>query len=321
MNGKIHEQAFLIGKRQALVGILTRPAAPASERRPAVVILNTGVIHRVGHHRMYVTMSRALARAGHVVLRFDFSNVGDSDARPDALPLVESCLADIREVLDWLEQRHQIAQVILVGLCSGADHALLYGHTDARVAGLVLMDPTIPATSRYYLHYIAQRLPQLRNWTSLVAGRSRLLKLWAKHLLHIVRPELSYRQITLQDLQFHTCLERTYQSTVEHRIHILAIFTADTTRQTYAGQMLDAFPSVLFGDLLTTELFPESDHLFSMEVDRTELIIKIARWTDSLGPTFSARKERIVDNGNAKRHLLGPRQKATCSGGGTAVDG
>jgi hypothetical protein len=37
------------------------------------VILNTGIIYRIGHNRMYVALGRTLAEAGHTVFRFDMS--------------------------------------------------------------------------------------------------------------------------------------------------------------------------------------------------------------------------------------------------------
>jgi pimeloyl-ACP methyl ester carboxylesterase len=280
MSQKINEQAVLLGERRSLVGILARATAPPSKDRPAVVILNTGIIHRVGHHRMYVTMSRALARAGYTVLRFDFSGIGDSDVRVDELSPVESCLADIKDVLDWIEKERQVSRVILIGLCSGADHAVLYGHTDGRIIALVLMDPTIPATARYYFHYVARRLTRLRHWTNVVAGRSRILKVWTRQLFQVVRPGWRSPRITLRDLPFHAYLEQSYQRSVDHSIQMLAIFTEDTTRQTYHGQILDAFPNVFFGDKLTTEFFPGSDHIFTSAVDRAKLICVISSWID-----------------------------------------
>jgi pimeloyl-ACP methyl ester carboxylesterase len=278
---KISEQAVLLGRQQSLVGILTRALDSASRDNPAVVILNTGIIHRVGHHRMYVTMSRSLARAGYTVLRFDFSGIGDSNSRVEELSPVESCLADIKDALDWLEREYQVSRIILVGLCSGADHAVLYGHGDARVVALVLMDPTIPATARYYLHYITRRLTRLRSWTNVVAGRSRILKVWTRQLLNVMRPGSRSRQVTLQDLPSHPYLERSYQSCVDRGIHMLAIFTEDTTRQSYQGQMLDAFPNVSFGDQLKTEFFRGSDHIFTLKADRARLIPLIFGWVDS----------------------------------------
>ena len=72
MTLRISEQAVLLGQRQSLVGVLARAVAETPADGPTVVILNTGIIHRVGHHRMFVTMSRALANVGYAVLRFDF---------------------------------------------------------------------------------------------------------------------------------------------------------------------------------------------------------------------------------------------------------
>src|SRR5262249_3302852 len=136
------EQTLLLGARRTLVGIVTRPTANPLATA-ALVILNTGIVHRVGHHRMYVTLARELASCGHTVVPFDFSGVGDSAPRNDRLSPLAGALADVRDALDSLQASHKLSQFILMGLCSGADHAALYSHTDPRVVGLILMDPTL----------------------------------------------------------------------------------------------------------------------------------------------------------------------------------
>src|ERR1700722_14447258 len=185
---KITEQAVLFGGRSSLVGILTRAVSAASADCPAIVILNTGIVHRVGEHRMFATMSRALAAVGCEMLRFDFSEIDDSAHRDDGLAMAEASMSEIKEALDWLERDGKASRMILVGVCSGADHALLYGHTDPRIVGLVLMDPLIPPTLRYYLQYIAQRLRKLRSWFNVLSGRSRALRMLMRHMLPIVKP-------------------------------------------------------------------------------------------------------------------------------------
>ena len=158
------EQVALLGKRSSLVTIITRPTTAPADKRPAIVILNTGIVHRVGHHRMYVTLSRMLASTGYNVVRFDFSGIGDSDPGSDSRSPLSASLAEIGEVLDSVAKSHQFSNFVLVGLCSGADHAVLYAGGDERVVGLVLMDPTLPPTARYYFHYVLQRLFRPRNW-------------------------------------------------------------------------------------------------------------------------------------------------------------
>ena len=280
MSGKFTEQALLLGPRQSLGGIVTRPSTPAPTAKPAIVILNTGVVHRVGHHRMYVTMARAFAGAGHTVLRFDFSGIGDSDRRTDRLSPVNACLADIKEALDSLEKSHRISQFVLVGLCSGADYAVLYGHTDPRVVGLVLMDPSIPPTARYYFHYVAQRLSRLRNWISVVTGRSGLIRLLLTQFFYGARASRT-GGLTLESLQFDPYLAQCYRDSVSRGIRMLAAFTSISPRQTYRQQMLDAFPDVHFNDQLKLEFFPESDHLFSAQKDRSKLSRAIMDWVGS----------------------------------------
>ncbi len=75
---KFIERPVLLGAHRSLVGIETSPVAPERQPKPALVILNTGIMHRIGHHRMFVSISRRLAQEGHATLRFDFSGIGDS---------------------------------------------------------------------------------------------------------------------------------------------------------------------------------------------------------------------------------------------------
>jgi len=275
LNPGFTEQAVLLGPWRSLIGIVTRPNSP-QPARPGIIILNTGIIHRVGHHRMYVTMSRALARLGHTVLRFDLSGIGDSDERPDQLSPLKSSLSDIKDAVDMLERDHGSQRVVLMGLCSGADHAILYGSTDARVVGLVLMDPTLPPTARYYFHYVAQRLVRLRNWVSVATGRSGLMRLLLRKWRHDVsktRPEL-----TLENLAFSPHLASSYASAVKSGMQILAAFTSLSPRHTYLQQMLDAFPGVAFNNQLKLESFPDSDHIFTAQKDRDRLLHVITDW-------------------------------------------
>ena len=291
MNGKFTEHAVLLGGRKSLVGIVTRPVSSARTNGPVIVILNTGIVHRVGHHRMYVTLSRVLASAGRTVLRFDFSGVGDSEQRSDRLSPLDSCLADVKEALDSLEKDYQASRFVLLGLCSGADHAVLYGHTDTRVVGLVLMDPTMPPTARYYFHYVAQRLRNLHNWASVATGRSGLLRLLMAQLLHRMRPRHQAHELTLDTLQFSPYLAQCYRASVSHGVQILAAFTSISARHTYRRQMLDAFPGVEFNDQLKLEFFPDSDHLFSTERDQSQLRQIIGNWFTS---TWRSEREPLI---------------------------
>ena len=297
MSEKFSEQALLLGNRETLVGIIARPSSPPASEMPAVVILNTGIVHRVGHHRMYVSLSRKLAAAGHLVLRFDLSGIGDSEQRNDRLSTIESSLADIREALDFLATSGQASRFVLIGLCSGADHAVLYAPSDPRVVGLVLMDPTIPPTARYYAHYILQRLTNLRNWASVAAGRSGLLRMLWSQLAHRLRPRSPASGLTLDTLKFSPHLKQCYANSVANGIRIFAAFTSISPRQTYRSQILDAFPQAAFEDRLKLEHFTHSDHLFSDQNERARLDQLVLDWLNALPTdTRSAATARSISS-------------------------
>lgn len=278
---RYQEHAVLLGARRSLAAIVTRPLEAPRTDQPVIVILNTGIVHRVGHHRMYVTLARILASAGRTVVRFDLSGIGDSPQRTDGLTPLVCALTDIKEALDSLEQLHQASQFILIGLCSGADHAVLHGRTDPRVVGLALLDPTLPPTARYYFHYILQRLSRHRNWLSVLSGRSGLIRLAARHVVHRVRPQSDLQGLTLQGLQLSPYLAHSYRVAAARRVRLLSVFTSVSTRHTYGKQWLDAFPEVSASSAARLEFFADSDHVFSADKQRTRLFRVIVDWLES----------------------------------------
>lgn len=173
-----HEQAIVIAcEGEALLGIVHHPGAGAAQAAQAtgVVIIVGGPQTRVGSHRQFVHLARALAAAGHPVLRFDVRGMGDSTG---ALHAFEQISPDIGAAIDAL-QRHapQVRQVVLWGLCDGASAALLYLHdrADARVRGLCLLNPWVRSEASlartHVKHYYLQRLAQREFWAKLFRGR------------------------------------------------------------------------------------------------------------------------------------------------------
>lgn len=280
---RVSEQAIVFGQQKSLVGIVTQAAtSTAPTGHPAIVILNTGIIHRVGHNRMYVALSRTLAAAGYTVLRFDLSGIGDSDPRAEGLTPLASNLTDIGEALDWLGTVRQASRIILIGLCSGADHAVLYGPTDPRVAGLVLIDPSLPPTSRYYLKYIGHRLLRLRSWRSVATGKGHSLSMLRERIASALAPQGQFEPWSLQNPKVRSYFEKAYQTLVERGIEILAVFTGgpSSIRQNYREQLFDAFPNVPFKRMLRLEYFEDCDHTFTFEGDRVRLTRVIMEWAD-----------------------------------------
>lgn len=276
----IVEKIAQFGREKGLVGIVADPAVPSNENTLAVVILNTGTIHRVGHHRMYVGMSRKLARTGITVLRFDFSGLGDSSPHLSDQPLLQSNLTDIEAALEWLQTTRGISRVVLIGLCSGADHAILYGFSDPRVVGLVLIDPYIPPTARYFFDYLSHRLRDVRNWRNFRLHKSKLLRRLFEHISRTLHLDGGPLHLEYHGLDPRASLEKAYEATAQAGVKFLVICTGQhhAPRQTYREQFINAFSKVSFGDSLQLEFFQNADHTFSSIRSRSELDELVASW-------------------------------------------
>ncbi|MCH8830022.1 MAG: DUF1549 domain-containing protein, partial [Planctomycetes bacterium] len=98
------EEAVLFGKTGSLVGIVSDPSdSDSGKNLPAVILLNSGLIHRVGPNRVYVKIARRLAAEGFVAFRFDFSSIGDSLVRYDNLSFEKSAVDEVQDAMDFLE--------------------------------------------------------------------------------------------------------------------------------------------------------------------------------------------------------------------------
>lgn len=155
-----------------LLGVLALPKSPAAT---GVVVIVGGPQYRVGSHRQFVLLARALAAAGYAVLRFDYRGMGDSEG---AMHDFESVSADIGAAIAALQTRvPTIQKIALWGLCDGASAALLYCHEshDSRVSGLCLLNPWVRSevsqARTQVKHYYTRRLMQKEFWLKLLRGK------------------------------------------------------------------------------------------------------------------------------------------------------
>ena len=147
-------------------GLSERPA------RIGVLIVVGGPQYRVGSHRQFVLMARALAAAGIPVMRFDYRGMGDSEGPFRGFEFVEE---DLRAAIDaFMGAVSSLSQVALWGLCDAASAVLMHGVRDPRVGALILANPWVRTQSgeaRTILrHYYWERFFQRGFWRKLLTG-------------------------------------------------------------------------------------------------------------------------------------------------------
>lgn len=148
---------------------------PADGEKIGVLIAVGGPQYRVGSHRQFLLLSRALAEAGYPTLRFDYRGMGDSTGGQRSFEAVNE---DVAAAIDaFITKCPSVEQVVLWGLCDAASASLLYWDAthDARVRGMVLLNPWVRSEAglakTHIKHYYGQRLLQADFWRKLMSGK------------------------------------------------------------------------------------------------------------------------------------------------------
>ena len=249
---------------ERLQGILAQPEQAASV---GVVVVVGGPQYRVGSHRQFVLLARALAAAGYAVLRFDYRGMGDSSGAPvDFL----NADADIGAALNALQSHvPSVTRIALWGLCDAASAALLHceRHHDPRVAGLCLLNPWVRSEASLartqVKHYYTQRLMQRAFWLKLLTPQVALGA--AAGLIRNIRLALkgAQRRADSPQLPFQARMARAWRA---HQGSLLLILSAEdyTAKEflEYAGTD-PAWSGTLSQKNLRRHDLADADHTFS----------------------------------------------------------
>lgn len=271
----VTERVAWFGDEENLVAIVSEPSTPGSV--PQVLILNAGVLHRVGPHRLHVSLARRLAAAGHRVARLDLSGIGDSRALPGRLTFRESSVADIRTTLDSLEAEGDAADFILFGICSGADNALAAAEVDPRIRGLVLVDPPAYATPGSKLRHARGRLLARRTWLRLPV---RIARAMSRRIAAVFKTRSSVpADEGGRELPPMEEYRRQLNALVQRDIRILAIYSGvQGVRYNHQDQLFEAFPELK--GKLDCAYFPQANHTFTELSAQAALQARVVGWCE-----------------------------------------
>jgi uncharacterized protein len=257
-----------------LVGIASVPAAPGTR---GVLIVVGGPQYRVGSHRQFALLARHLAAHGIAAMRFDYRGMGDSDGDERDFETIQD---DIRAALDaFVDAVPGMRDVVLWGLCDGASAAAMYAPDDARVRGLVLLNPwvrTDDGVARTTLkHHYRDRLRDPAFWRKLAHGKFDYAGSLTS-MLKLVRTAFAGR--TAADDAQASLPERMRQGLHAFGGHtLLVIGGADLTGREFcdvAGST-PAWKRLLSAPRVTWRRLEDADHTFSRRAWRDQ----VAEWT------------------------------------------
>jgi len=292
----IREKVIRFGRETKLVGVLSEPPpSSATAERPAVLLVNSGILHRVGACRFHVRLARRLAEEGLTSLRFDFSGIGDSDVRRDDLAFERSAVAELREAMDQLSVSKGARAFAVIGLCSGADMAFAVALEDPRVVGLGVLDPFAYRTPRYFVHHYGPRLLQMSAWANFVRRR-----LPSRRAAPPATSEAPLEELDLptyvRDFPPRERAEQDLRALLARDVRLCAIFSGGQgDHYNYQGQFADAFRSLDFGGRLLERHLPDADHIFTDLDHQREVVETLAGWLRASWPGTSPEARKRLE--------------------------
>jgi hypothetical protein len=275
----VTERPLLFGDGNSLLGMLSEPAGGVAPQAPLVIMLNAGLIHRVGPNRLHVVLGRRLAAAGIAAFRVDLSGRGDSDVRRDDLSFLDSGTAEVRAAMDRLEQLYGVRRFVLFGICSGADTAGQVGCVDPRVTGLVAIEGAAYPTARSIRRYYLRRLFRAETLMNTIRGRNAIGRWLRGGARAAAQPEAG--QMVASGPAGAVAAQgvaAALQMLVDRGVEILTVYTGSSAVYNYVGQVREAFPGVRFGDRLREAYYPGADHTFTRLSQQQRLVEAVAEW-------------------------------------------
>jgi exosortase A-associated hydrolase 1 len=260
-----------------LIGILTRPGTSAGT---GVLIVVGGPQYRAGSHRQFTLLARQLATQGIASMRFDYRGMGDSEGDARNFETIDD---DIRAAIDsFLKHAPDVHRVVLWGLCDAASAALYYAHSDARVTGLVLLNPWVHtdagAAGARLKHYYLKRLTQRAFWTKLLSGKIELRKS-AGDLT------LSVATLNTPPLRHGGYIDRMLDGLTKFRGNILILLSGnDLVAQEFSAltQQHPSWKTRLSSPGISRETIVQANHTFSSREWRDRVAHCTAAWVAGL---------------------------------------
>lgn len=274
------EETVILGAENHLVATLT-PAnrADADPPRCVAILSNSGVIPRIGPHRMNVRLARRFADMGIPSIRFDMSGLGDSRRSSGSLPVEQQWVADTRAVMDTAQAHFGCDRFFMVGLCSGAEVAHLVALEDRRMRAAVLWDwcayPTLQSRLRTALYKL--RRAGLR--TALRKLLARALPAFRSLGQEVGRAE--DRAVNFSQSPVRGDYARSIQTLVDDGVELLFAYGGGEPEWfNHRGQFRAMFGGYRFVDKVAFTYLEMCDHLITRREAQQMFTQMVVQWLE-----------------------------------------
>jgi pimeloyl-ACP methyl ester carboxylesterase len=298
------ERPISFGSEIPLFAILTQPSQKEVRKR-GVILINAGADHHMGPSRMHVSLARRWVHSGYYVLRMDLAGLGDSDTRAgkaDDVTFPPAALDDIRDAVAHMRERYDIREITLMGLCSGAYHALRAAAAGLPVERVLMVNP-----QNYYWSddmtlddlqlaevvrnpgVYRERIHSVTAWRRLLSGQVnvwRIFKIYVYRQVLVLEAALRNLARALR-IKLPNDLGHELEAIVERGVQVTFIFAAG---EPGLGLLKMQGGSSLrkLGDNCRVLIIKHADHTFSHSGPRSAMERALSDELNLLRPTATA---------------------------------
>ncbi len=262
----MNETAHRFGRAHHLVGIAGTPATPAAP--VGVIVLNAGLVQRVGPFRLHVGLTRHLNACGYPTLRFDLSGLGDSGVDGSPRTRQEQVAADVTDAMQLLTSQSRCTRFVLIGLCSGAAHAHAMARTHPQVAGVVFLDGYAYRTPGFWMRHYLRKLVRTSPIRLLKALFNRVRRAGQAHdpVFEVGFPPRAEVAADLKDM-------------LGRGLQLLFVFSGGASGYfNHARQFRECFGALACDPGVAVHYFVAADHTYVLGKDRAALTGIVAAW-------------------------------------------
>ncbi len=243
-------------------------------KKAAVLLFNAGVLHKVSAFDINIAFKKTLSDEGALVFRFDLSGMGDSLKASQNLTLEEQIMCDLSQTMDMLEDKYNIHEFIVIGLCTGADNAHKISALDQRVMGVVWLDGYAYPTAEF---------KKLNT---------------ARHLKAAMKPDKLFRFIKRKIFKPNDVVSNAEDNYVwklpdkeKYRAEMKKIFERGCKSlyfysggvndyYLYENQFYDSFKGEDFLTSIDVEYNCDADHLYVIKRHRFAMLLRLTAWVE-----------------------------------------
>ena len=269
------ETVCSFGPSESMFGVLTTPDKSVRvEGAPIALILNAGIVHRIGPFRMHVDIARRLADKGISTLRLDLSGLGGSAPRTGKIEMEERAQMDVSDAMDYLTQETGVQKFVLLGLCSGAYNAHQVAVKDQRIVGSVFMDGIVFRTVGFFFRHQIGRFFRFRFWRNAIKRRFTQSR--------SENPESDGN--SLAESEFFTndmskdSVVNDLKGLLNRGVEMLFLYTDGYDDICGRSQFKEMYGMSPDNGQLQVEYYPKSEHTFRLVENRKVACERVASW-------------------------------------------